>query len=112
MDQIESQTRPSPDDRYSVDEGRMFLTGNQALVRMLVEQMRSDRAAGMRTRAFVTGYPGSPLGSIDMALGQPKKHLEAHGVTHLPAQNEESAVSSLMGIRICRWSFVCPSRPN
>lgn len=100
MDQIESQTRPSLDDRYSVDEGRMFLTGNQALVRMLIEQMRSDRAAGMRIRAFVTGYPGSPLGSIDMALGQAKKHLEAQGVTHLPAQNEESAVSSLMGTQM------------
>nr|WP_256473453.1 indolepyruvate ferredoxin oxidoreductase family protein [Bradyrhizobium sp. 170] len=97
---MQQGTGPSLDDRYALDEGRQFLTGNQALIRMLIEQMRADRAAGLRTRAFVTGYPGSPLGSIDLALQQAKNHLDAHGITHLPAQNEEFAASSLMGTQM------------
>ncbi|QPF90672.1 indolepyruvate ferredoxin oxidoreductase family protein [Bradyrhizobium commune] len=100
MDPAQQGARPSLDDRYAVEDGQLFLTGNQALVRMLVEQMRGDHAAGLRSRAFVTGYPGSPLGSIDMALQQAKKQLDAHGITHLPAQNEESAASSLMGTQM------------
>src|SRR5262245_32480025 len=87
--------RYSLDDRYEIEDWRIFLNGNHALVRMLIEQMRSDQAAGLRSRSFVTGYPGSPLGSIDMALRQARRHLEAHGITHLPAQNEEFAATSL-----------------
>ncbi|WP_441251919.1 indolepyruvate ferredoxin oxidoreductase family protein [Tardiphaga sp. 71_E8_N1_1] len=97
---IQSKRRPSLDDRYRVEDGRLFLTGNQALVRMLIEQMKSDRSAGIRSRAFVTGYPGSPLGSIDLALKQASKHLAEYGITHLPAQNEEFAASSLMGTQM------------
>lgn len=96
----QSDRRPSLNDRYRVEDGRLFLTGNQALVRMLIEQMRSDQAAGIRSRAFVTGYPGSPLGSIDLALKQASKYLAEFGITHLPAQNEEFAASSLMGTQM------------
>lgn len=86
--------------RYKAETPVAFLNGNQALIRMMLEQMRADRAAGLRTKAFVTGYPGSPLGSIDIALRQARQTLEAEGVTHRAAQNEEFAVSMLSGTQM------------
>jgi indolepyruvate ferredoxin oxidoreductase len=90
----------SLDARYDADTDVAFLNGNQALIRMILEQMRSDKQAGLRTKAFVTGYPGSPLGSIDIAMRQAKRTLEAHGVTHQAAQNEEFATSMLIGTQM------------
>ncbi len=57
-------------DRYTADEGRVFLTGVQALARLPVEQLRLDRAAGLNTAAFVSGYPGSPLGTYDQEVAR------------------------------------------
>ena len=90
----------SLDARFEPDTPLAFLNGNHALIRMMVEQMRSDAAAGLRTKAFVTGYPGSPLGSIDIAMRQARRTLDAHGITHQPAQNEEFAVSMLSGTQM------------
>ncbi|MGN5478105.1 hypothetical protein ACTMU2_17350 [Cupriavidus basilensis] len=90
----------SLDARYEADTPQAFLNGNQALIRMMVEQMRSDGEAGLRTKAFVTGYPGSPLGSIDIALRQAKRTLDAHGITLCAAQNEEFAVTMLSGTQM------------
>ena len=52
-------------DRYLKDQGTSFLTGIQALARVPIQQLRIDRLAGLNTAAFVSGYPGSPLGSFD-----------------------------------------------
>src|SRR4051812_34178475 len=87
----------SLDARFERDTPAAFLNGNNALIRMMVEQMRSDAAAGLRTKSFVTGYPGSPLGSIDIALRQARRMIEPMGITHKAAQNEEFAVSMLSG---------------
>lgn len=86
--------------RFEPNTPLAFLNGNNALIRMMLEQMRSDAAAGLRTKAFVTGYPGSPLGSIDIAMRQARQTLEAHGITHQAAQNEEFAVSMLSGTQM------------
>ena len=64
-------------DRYRKDDGRVFLSGAQALARLPFEQLRADRRAGLDTAAFVSGYPGSPLAGYDRdvtavaALAQP-----------------------------------------
>ena len=55
-------------DRFLKDDGRVFLTGVQALARLPIEQMRIDKRNGLKTAAFVSGYPGSPLGGFDMEL--------------------------------------------
>lgn len=91
---------PSLADRYDVEDGRVFLSGVQALVRLPMQQMRADRRRGLRSRAFITGFPGSPLGGYDIALGQAAAALKQHGVIHLPGQNEELAATTLMGTQM------------
>lgn len=87
-------------DRYDTEAGRVFLSGIQALIRLPIEQMRRDQRAGLRSRAFITGFPGSPLGGYDIALHQVKATLEQNGIMHLPGQNEELAATTLMGTQM------------
>ena len=54
----------------TLESGRVFLTGTQALVRLLMLQRQRDVAAGLNTAGFVSGYRGSPLGGLDQALWQ------------------------------------------
>jgi indolepyruvate ferredoxin oxidoreductase len=56
------------EDKYTFDEGRVFITGIQALVRLPLMQRKMDRAAGLDTAGFISGYRGSPLGGYDIAL--------------------------------------------
>ncbi|MDR7416212.1 MAG: indolepyruvate ferredoxin oxidoreductase family protein [Armatimonadota bacterium] len=88
------------EDRYTLEEGEVYLTGIQALVRLPLDQVRRDRRAGLRTGVFISGYPGSPLGVYDVALQRVRNLLEAHHVVHRPAPNEESAATALMGTQM------------
>ena len=63
------------DDKYLQSGGRVFMTSNQALVRLPLDQARRDRAAGMRTAGYISGYRGSPLGVYDSALWGAQKLL-------------------------------------
>ena len=84
-------------DCYTQDVGRAFATGTQALVRLLLEQARQDRQAGLNTRGLVSGYPGSPLGGLDHELHRAKSFLDADGILFQPAVNEELAATALWG---------------
>ena len=66
-------TVSSLDDRYSATEGRVFMSGLQALVRLPMAQMRRDRAAGLDTGALISGYRGSQL--MEAAEHNVKAHL-------------------------------------
>ncbi|MDR7598920.1 MAG: indolepyruvate ferredoxin oxidoreductase family protein [Armatimonadota bacterium] len=88
------------EERYTLEEGRVYLTGVQALVRLPLDQVRRDRRAGLRTGVFISGYPGSPLSGYDLALQRARRLLEAYGVVHRPAPNEESAATALMGTQM------------
>ncbi|MGH0037358.1 MAG: indolepyruvate ferredoxin oxidoreductase family protein [Myxococcota bacterium] len=85
------------EDRYRLESGRVFLTGVQALVRLPMMQQRRDRAAGLDTAGFISGYRGSPLGTLDMALWQAKEPLEAHRVRFEPGLNEDLAATAVWG---------------
>ena len=85
------------DDRYALEQGRAYLTGTQALVRLPLEQRRRDRAAGLDTAGFVTGYRGSPLGGLDMAFAQARKFVEPAGILVQPGVNEDLAATAIWG---------------
>ncbi|MFN3960887.1 MAG: indolepyruvate ferredoxin oxidoreductase family protein [Parvularculaceae bacterium] len=85
------------DDRYRRRAGRVFLTGTQALVAILLHQRRLDRAAGLNTAGFVSGYRGSPLGAVDQALWRAKKFLAEEQIEFLPAINEDLAATAVLG---------------
>ena len=83
------------DDKYTSDEGRIYLSGIQALVRLLLVQRRRDAAMGLNTAGFVSGYRGSPLGGLDDALWKARAHLDAHHVRFQPGVNEELAATAV-----------------
>jgi len=77
--------------------GAIYLTGTQALVRLLVMQRERDAAAGLNTQGFISGYRGSPLGMVDQAVWKAgKKFLDA-GIRFVPAINEELAATQVLG---------------
>ena len=85
------------DDRYSRAGGQVYLSGTQALVRLLLLQAESDRRAGLNTAGFVSGYRGSPLGGLDQALWQARAHLDAHAIRFVPGVNEDLGATAVMG---------------
>ncbi|MFN3988386.1 MAG: indolepyruvate ferredoxin oxidoreductase family protein [Rhodocyclaceae bacterium] len=86
----------SLDDKYTVS-GRVFMTGYQALVRLLLIQSARDAAAGLDTAGFVSGYRGSPLGGLDQTLWKARKHLEARNIVFQPGVNEDLAATAVWG---------------
>ncbi len=87
----------SLDDKWELESGRVFLTGSQALVRLLILQTQRDRAAGLNTAGFVSGYRGSPLGGVDQALWKAEKFLKRAGIHFQPGLNEDLAATSVWG---------------
>lgn len=87
----------SLDDKYSLDHGRAFMSGVQALVRLPMLQRQRDVAAGLNTGGFISGYRGSPLGGYDQALMAAKKHLDAHHIVFQPGVNEELGATAVWG---------------
>jgi indolepyruvate ferredoxin oxidoreductase len=84
-------------DNLTRTHGRVFLTGTQALVRLLCMQKICDDAQGLNTGGFVSGYRGSPLGAVDQELWRASKLLEKHNVEFLPAINEELGATAVLG---------------
>ena len=87
----------SLDDRYTTLKGRVLLSGIQALVRLPIDQMRIDRARGLNTATFISGYRGSPLGGYDQQLARAGSLLEQHNIRFVPGVNEELAATSVWG---------------
>ena len=85
------------DDKYSLGNGRAFMSGVQALVRLPMLQQARDAAAGLNTGGFISGYRGSPLGAYDQMLWAAKKHLAAHNIVFQPGVNEELAATAVWG---------------
>ena len=85
------------DDKYTRERGRVFLTGIQALVRLVLTQRRRDLAAGHDTAGYVSGYRGSPLGGLDLQLDRARSHLAQHHVVFQPGVNEDIAAAACWG---------------
>ncbi|MGW0664312.1 indolepyruvate ferredoxin oxidoreductase family protein [Streptodolium elevatio] len=90
----------SLDDKYAAEEGRVLLSGVQALVRLTLEQRRLDAARGLDTRVFVSGYQGSPLGTLDLEMGRAARFLDPAGVVFQAGLNEELAATAVGGSQL------------
>ncbi|MBT5158142.1 MAG: indolepyruvate ferredoxin oxidoreductase family protein, partial [Alphaproteobacteria bacterium] len=87
----------SLDDKYTKEEGRIFVNGVQALVRLPLLQKQRDRAAGLNTGGFISGYRGSPLGGYDQAMWKAEKFLRQNDIKFQPGLNEDLAAASVWG---------------
>ncbi|WP_206514468.1 indolepyruvate ferredoxin oxidoreductase family protein [Xanthomonas euvesicatoria] len=85
------------DHKYTRTDGRIYLSGVQALVRLPLLQRLRDDAAGLETAGFISGYRGSPLGGLDLELWRARKHLDAAKVTFTPGLNEDLAATMVWG---------------
>src|SRR3954471_3805168 len=85
------------DDKFLLTEGRVFITGVQALLRILMDQHRLDAAAGLSTAGFVSGYRGSPLGGLDQQAHRASKFLSAANVIFKEGLNEDLAATAVWG---------------
>ena len=84
-------------DNLWASSGGVFLTGTQALVRLMVMQRERDAAAGLTTQGFISGYRGSPLGMVDQAVWKAGKKFAEAGIRFVPAINEELAATQVLG---------------
>jgi len=101
------QTNPSAeaqrwslDDKYLREEGTVYLSGIQALVRLTLDQHRLDRRRGLRTATLVSGYRGSPLGGLDVAFERAAAIARAHEVRFVNGVNEELAATAVFGSQL------------
>jgi Indolepyruvate ferredoxin oxidoreductase, alpha and beta subunits len=83
--------------KYTRRDGRIYLSGVQALVRLPLMQQLRDAAAGLDTAGFISGYRGSPLGGFDLELWRARKHLEAAKVRFQPGLNEDLGATMVWG---------------
>ena len=85
------------DDKFMAREGRVFMSGTQALVRLPMVQMWRDHEAGLNTGAYISGYRGSPIGGYDQQLMRAATYLDPLDITFQPAVNEELAATAIWG---------------
>jgi indolepyruvate ferredoxin oxidoreductase len=84
-------------DKFDLTKDRIFVSGAQAIVRMLLMQRERDRLAGLNTAGFVSGYRGSPLGGLDLQLWKARKQLQESDIVFQPGLNEELAATACWG---------------
>ncbi|MFZ6773788.1 indolepyruvate ferredoxin oxidoreductase family protein [Undibacterium sp. SXout7W] len=95
--QAQIDTSVTLDDKFTLQRGRAFMTGTQALIRLMMLQRQADEKAGLNTAGFISGYRGSPLGNVDLTAAKAKKHLAKHHVKFHPGVNEDLAATSVWG---------------
>ncbi|SFO55862.1 indolepyruvate ferredoxin oxidoreductase [Actinomadura madurae] len=85
------------EDKYAVEDGQIYLSGLQALVRLPMDQRRRDERNGRNTSAFISGYEGSPLAGYDLELQRRGSRLDELGIVFTPGLNEELAATAVVG---------------
>jgi indolepyruvate ferredoxin oxidoreductase len=93
---MQAKAKPSLTDRYSQTQGRVLVSGTQALIRLMIEQAAVDRDAGLNTAGYVSGYRGSPLAGFDTEIARAKPFLEGK-VVFQPGLNEDLAATAVWG---------------
>ena len=88
------------EDRLHQDEGWVYMTGMQALVRLPIQQRKRDAAAGLNTGGYISGYRGSPIGTYDMNLWQAETTLKEYNIHFQPGLNEDLAATATWGAQM------------
>ncbi len=87
----------SLEDKYDLRETRVFISGPQAILRILLTQKEMDRRAGLRTAGFISGYRGSPLGGLDLTFERASPLLTENDIVFQPGLNEDLAATAVWG---------------
>jgi indolepyruvate ferredoxin oxidoreductase len=85
---------------FAREEGVIQLGGIDALVRLALDQVRTDRRRGLNTALFVSGYRGSPVGMLDQALIRQQKLLAEHNIKFVDGLNEDLAATAVWGTQM------------
>ena len=110
------------DDKYDATDGKVYITGTQALVRLPIMQRQRDAAAGLNTGGYISGYRGSPVGGYDQAMWKARRQLQAgHAsdgrvawISHRDGAVDDAQVPSpvvlhcLATTRFCRFRNTTP----
>jgi indolepyruvate ferredoxin oxidoreductase len=91
------------DAKYRQEEGVIFLSGIQALVRLPLDQHRADRRRGLRTATLISGYRGSPLGGLDLTLERNPKLLAEYDVKFISGVNEDLGATVVYGSQLANY---------
>jgi len=94
---MEIKNKITLDDKYTLEKGRVYVTGTQALVRLPMIQRQRDKLNNLNTSAFISGYRGSPLGMYDKALWTAKKFLKNNDIDFESGLNEDLAATAVWG---------------
>ena len=84
-------------DKYNLDKNQILLNGTQALVRLMLMQKERDKSNGKNTAGLVTGYRGSPMGSVDFQMQIAEKELSDSDIIFQLGLNEDLAATALWG---------------
>ena len=92
-----SLQKTSLNDKFDLGKSQVLMNGTQALVRLMLMQKARDKAAGLNTAGYVTGYRGSPLGAVDFQMTRAAKPLAEADVKFEEGLNEDLAATALWG---------------
>ncbi len=93
----------SLDAKYRQEDGTIFLSGIQALVRLPLDQHRADRRRGLNTATLISGYRGSPLGGFDLTLERNPALLREHNVVFISGVNEDLGATVVYGSQLANY---------
>ena len=93
----------SLDAKYRQEEGVIFLSGIQALVRLPLDQHRADQRRGLNTATLISGYRGSPLGGLDLTLERNPALLREHNVVFISGLNEDLGATAVYGSQLANY---------
>ncbi|MEL7157251.1 MAG: indolepyruvate ferredoxin oxidoreductase family protein, partial [Actinomycetota bacterium] len=93
------------EDRFGLQQGDVAMSGVQALLRVLLDQLRADKRDGLDNAAMVSGYRGSPLGGVDALMQGNQAELEANNITFIPGLNEDLGATAVWGSQLANHNF-------
>ncbi|MDO8671790.1 MAG: indolepyruvate ferredoxin oxidoreductase family protein [Dehalococcoidia bacterium] len=97
---VNKETPFSLDLKFTREEGMIYLSGIHALARLPMDHNRADKRRGLNTATFMSGYPGSPLGGLDLEVKRREKLMKEHNVHFTPGLNEDLAATAILGSQL------------